>query len=72
MSMRAVIRANRLLSEMGFTNTIEALEELNRLRSVTPELLEALNDLLNDVGRASSLPGARKARAAIARAEGKN
>ena len=40
--------------------------------SAVPELLEALNDLLDDVGRASSMIGARKARAAIAKATGVN
>jgi hypothetical protein len=35
-----------------------------------PQLLEALVLLLNDVGRASSLPGAVLARAAISRATG--
>lgn len=35
-----------------------------------PDLLEALDELLTDVGRASSMRGAVKARAAIARATG--
>lgn len=34
---------------------------------IAPELLEALNDLLDDVGRDSSLLGAVKARAALSR-----
>lgn len=38
------------------------------LIAAAPELLEALQDLLNDVGRASSMLGAVKARAAIAKA----
>lgn len=36
MNMRAVIRANRLLAEMGFNNTVDALEELQRLRAGLP------------------------------------
>ena len=34
---------------------------------VAPELLESLNDLLDDVGKDSSLRGAVKARAALSR-----
>lgn len=39
-----------------------------RLIASAPELLEALDMLLNDVGRANSMLGAVKARAAIAKA----
>ena len=39
-----------------------------RLIAAAPELYEALNAMLNDVGRASSLPSAIKARAALAKA----
>lgn len=39
-----------------------------RLIAAAPDLLEALGLLLNDVGRASSLPGAVLARAAIKKA----
>lgn len=42
-----------------------------RLIAAAPELLEALYLLLNDVGRANSMLGAVKARAAIAKATGK-
>ena len=38
------------------------------LIAAAPDLLEALDELLNDVGRASSLRGAVKARAAIRKA----
>ena len=41
-----------------------------RLIAAAPELLEALGSMLEDVGRASSLPSAVKARAAIAKALG--
>jgi alkylhydroperoxidase family enzyme len=41
-----------------------------RLIAAAPEMLEALQDLLNDVGKASSMLGAVKARAAIAKARG--
>jgi len=44
MNMRAVIRANRLLAEMGFTNTVEALEELQRLRATRPPAPEEGKD----------------------------
>ena len=41
-----------------------------RLIAAAPDLLEALNALLDDVGRANSMLGAIKARAAIAKATG--
>lgn len=37
MNMRAVIRACRLSEEMGFTSTVEALEELQRIRAAASE-----------------------------------
>lgn len=45
-------------------------EATARVMAASPELLEALESLLTDVGRASSLPGAVKARAALAKARG--
>jgi len=48
----------------------EAMEANARLIAAAPELLEALEWLLDDVGRASSMLGAVKARAAIAKATG--
>jgi hypothetical protein len=41
-----------------------------RLIAAAPELLAALNALLDDVGRANSMLGAVQARAAIAKATG--
>jgi hypothetical protein len=41
-----------------------------RLIAAAPDLLEALDLLLNDVGRGNSMLGAIKARAAIAKATG--
>jgi hypothetical protein len=42
-----------------------------RLIAAAPELLAALNALLDDVGRTNSMLGAVQARAAIAKATGK-
>lgn len=41
-----------------------------RLIAAAPELLDVLKAMLDDVGRASSLPSAVKARAVIAKATG--
>jgi hypothetical protein len=43
-----------------------------RLIAAAPELLEALQSLLDDVGRANSMLGAVKARAAISKATGES
>ena len=55
---------------VGDPEQAQAAAELRRLHAVNEELLEALNALLNDVGRANSMLGAVKARAAIAKATG--
>lgn len=47
-------------------SVIDAAKELRRLYGANAELLDALNDLLDDIGRASSMTGARKARAVVA------
>ncbi len=48
----------------------EAVIQLKRFVEAAPYLLDACESLLTDVGTASSIPGAVKARAAIARATG--
>lgn len=53
----------------GFILEDECRANAHLLRSAK-ELFEALDELLSDVGRASSLPSAVKARAAIAKALG--
>lgn len=53
----------------GFILEDECRANAHLLRSAK-ELFEALDELLSDVGRASSLPSAIKARAAIAKALG--
>jgi hypothetical protein len=40
------------------------------LIAAAPDLLEALDEMLDDIGRANSMPSAIKARAAIAKATG--
>jgi hypothetical protein len=51
--------------------SFKRFQEANaRLMAAAPELLAALNALLDDVGRANSMLGAVQARAAIAKAIG--
>lgn len=50
MNMRSLIRTNRLLAEMGFTNTVEALEELQRLRACRPAATEDVRGMEVSIG----------------------